>query len=264
MYGFLNDLLSDKKGSIVFSCFGLWHLIYLAVIALTVLCCALFLKNKSEKTTKRAANAAIGTAFGLYIADFFLMPFAYGEIDPEKLPFHICTAMCVMCFLSRHSRVLEKWKTQFALLGLISNLIYLIYPAGIGWYQIHPLSYRVIQTLLFHGSMTAYGLFCLLFEKADLRPKNCCKDLAVIIGMTLWALLGNALYNHGTYGGKTRFFNWFFVIRDPFYLLPEHFAPYLMPFIMVTVFFLVDLAVYAVYNLTKKHLRHSLHERMGE
>jgi len=170
------------------------------------------------------------------------MPFAYGEIDVEKLPFHVCTAMCVMCFLSRHNTFLGRYKQQFALLGFISNLVYLIYPAGLMWYQVHPLSYRVIQTLLFHGLMTAYGLLVLLFDDIDLDRKSRYRDLAVLTSMTLWSILGNTLYT-GEAWGHTNNFNWFFTTRDPFYILPENIASFVMPFLNITIFFVVEMLV---------------------
>ena len=246
MYAHLSNLLSDHKGGITFSCFGLWHWLYLLVIFGAILFVMFRWKDKDTYAKQRLINRTVRCVFGLYIADFFLMPFAYGEIDLEKLPFHACTAMCVLCFLSRHNRFLAKFKTSFALLGLVSNLIYVVYPAGVGWYQIHPLSYRVVQTLLFHGLMTAYGLFVLAFDDVSLEWKHCRRDLILLVFMTAWAILGNTLYN-GTYGEYSHHFNWFFVTRDPFYLLPEAIAPYIMPFVMILVMFVAELLVYLVY-----------------
>lgn len=246
MYEMLHGILSDQKGGAVFTCFGIWHLLYMAVIFGAILMTVVLLRHKSQNVKEKAIRLAIHLAFGLYIADFFLMPFAYGEIDLEKLPFHMCTAMCVLCFLSRHNHFLGKFKTQFALLGLVSNLIYVVYPAGVGWYHIHPLSYRAVQTLLFHGAMSAYGIFVLAFEVRHLRWRNSLRELPWIVAMTLWALLGNTLYN-GTAGEYDHFFNWFFVVRDPFYLLPVEIAPYIMPFVMIAVIFVADLLVYGAY-----------------
>lgn len=251
MYEILHNILSDHKGGIVFTCFGVWHLLYMAMVFLGILATVVFLRRSSEMVKQRAIRMAIGTAFGLYIADFFLMPFAYGEIDLEKLPFHMCTAMCVLCFASRHNQWLGKFRRQFALLGLVSNLIYVVYPAGVGWYQIHPLSYRVAQTLLFHGVMTAYGVFVLAFEADDLRWQDSLREVPVIVAMTAWALLGNIFYN-GSVGAYSHFFNWFFVVRDPFYLLPADVAPYVMPFVMILVIFAADLLVYAAYYGLRK------------
>lgn len=253
MYSVLHDLLSDQTGGVIFRCFGIWHILYLTVIVCLIALCILRLSRKDQKTRQKAADKAVGLAFGLYVLDFFLMPFAYGEIDIEKLPFHACTAMCILCFLSRRTPFLMGFKDQFALLGLLSNLVYLIYPAGVGWYQIHPLSYRVVQTMLFHGSMTAYGLFALILGDVRLSWKNWWKDLLVLAGMAAWALLGNTLYN-GAAGDYDHFFNWFFVVRDPFYLLPAQIAPYVMPFVVVIVFFAAEMIVCGIYHLVKKLL----------
>lgn len=253
MYPFLSQLLSDRKGGVVFSCFGVWHWLYLLVIFGAIALVLFRLKGRSAQAKDRAVRGAISCAFGLYILDFFLMPFAYGEIDLEKLPFHICTVTCVLCFLSRHNTFLGRFKTSFAVLGLASNLIYVIYPAGVGWYQIHPLSYRVVQTLLFHGLMTAYGLFVLAFEEEKLEWKHCRRELVILVGMVVWAVLGNALYN-GTYGDYDHFFNWFFVVRDPFYLLSGAVAPYIMPFVIILVMFAAVLLVYLAYFALRKGL----------
>ena len=252
MYQALRSILSDRPSSSPFTCFGLWHLIYLAVICGVILTVIFLLKNRSDEAKRRAASAALYTAFGLYMADLFLMPLAYGEIDVEKLPFHACTAMCLCCVLSRHSSFFGRFKDQFLLLGLLSNLIYVIYPAGVGWYRIHPLCYRVWQTLLYHGAMTAFGLFSLCFGEVRLEWRRLPRHLALLCAMTVWALVGNTLYN----GLNGRFFNWFFVVRDPFYILPEATAPFVMPFLMVAVMLagevLIHLGYYGIKGLCRR------------
>ena len=132
----------------------------------------MLIKGKEEKTKEKVERGLIKFAFSLYILDLFLMPLAYGEIDIEKLPFHACTSMCVMCFLSYYNTFLEKYRTSFVLLGFISNLVYLLYPAGVMWYGVHPMSYRVIQTLLFHASMTVYCLLTLVFNYKNINIKK--------------------------------------------------------------------------------------------
>lgn len=244
MYAVLSQLLSDKKGGIVFSCFSLQHFCWLSAAFVVAGATFIYLKDRDREIQQRAASRCINLAFGLYIADFFLMPFAYGEIDVEKLPFHACTAMCVMCFLSRHNRFWGRYRLQFATLGFLSNLVYLIYPAGLMWHQVHPLSYRVVQTLLFHGVMSVYGLLVLLFENEGFDRR---KDLAVITAMTLWALFGNILYTGDIYD-----FNWFFVTRDPFHILPEHIAPYIMPVLNTALFFGLEMMISAVILRIKK------------
>lgn len=251
MYEQLNAVLSDQKGGVIFTCFGIWHILYMLAIFGMILLVVQLASGKSRAVRQRIIDISICLAFGLYIADFFLMPFAYGEIDIEKLPFHMCTAMCVLCFLSRKNAFLGKWKTQFAVLGLISNLIYVVYPAGVGWYQIHPLSYRTVQTLLFHGAMTAHGIFVLALGEETVQWKKSYREFLIIVAMVLWALLGNTLYN-GTAGDYSHYFNWFFVTQDPFYLLPKNVAPFVMPFVMILVMFTATQLVYGVYYVFKK------------
>ncbi len=256
MYAYISELLSDKKGSYIFSCLGLWHFCYIFVLIAIITATIFYVKKNGKNAQQKMIAFFINGAFSLYIADFFLMPFAYGKIDIEKLPFHICTAMCVMCFWSRHNAFLQRFRQQFALLGFISNLIYFVYPAGLMWYQVHPLSYRVLQTLLFHGFMAIYGLLVLIFEDIKFDRITRRKDFAVIVAMTLWALFGNALYT-GESWGQSNNFNWFFVTQDPFYLFPEHIARYIMPPLNIGLFFAVDMLIYflrfKVLSIQKKY-----------
>lgn len=247
MSDILISLLSDKKGGITFRCFDPWHIGFIVFfIALAVLMC-LYLQKKDVVCRNKVIQLFIHIAIGLYVLDFFLMPFAYREIDIEKLPFHVCTAMCVMCFMSRRNAFCGKFKVQFAMLGFLSNLIYLLYPAGVMWHQVHPASYRVIQTLSFHGIMMVYGLLVLVYERQAFEWK---KDLWVVVSMTLWALLGNTLYN-----SDARVYNWFFVVRDPFNMLPANIAPVVMPFLNTAVFFGVEMLVYFVFSKFRKKQR---------
>ena len=250
MYSFIHGILSDRKGGEIFTCFSLYHFCYIFLCFAVIAAILIVLRKKDAAVKDKAAEVFINIAFGLYVADFFLMPFAYEEIDIEKLPFHVCTAMCVMCFLSRHTRFLQKYRTHFALLGFISNLVYLIYPAGVMWHAVHPLCYRVVQTLIFHAVMTVYGLLTLLYDGADLTFKECRGDLFTVIGMTAWAVIGNALYT-GSAGAYSGDYNWFFVLRDPFNMLDEKSARFIMPFLNIAIFFAVCVAVRLILHLIR-------------
>lgn len=251
MFDFLWNLLSDKKGGEIFTLFSAWHFVYIALAVTAVAVILLILKNKEKQAGQRVTRFLSSLAFGLYILDFFLMPLGYGEIDIEKLPFHACTAMCVMCFLSYRVKWLEKYRMSFVKLGFISNLVYLIYPAGVMWHAVHPLSYRVIQTLLFHCIMAVYGLLMLVLEASKDDIRKWYRDLAVTICMTAWAMLGNYAYN-GTAGEYSHFFNWFFVVQDPFNMLSESVAPFVMPFVNIILFFALEMVINAVVRVAKR------------
>lgn len=237
MYPFLHELLSDRKGGEVFTCFGPWHLGWIALTAAVAAVLILRLRKRPPETRQKLPRRLIALAFGLYILDFFLMPLAYGEIDIEKLPFHACTAMCVLCFLAGRCPALGRFRVQLAMLGLLSNFGYLIYPAGVMWHAVHPLSYRVVQTLAFHALMSLYGLVTVAF--ADRREFTRWKPLlALNAAMTAWAMLGNAVYN-----SEARLYNWFFVVRDPFGILPAAVSHFVMPVLNIVLFFSVEMAV---------------------
>ncbi len=254
-YEFLSNLLSDKTGDVIFTRFGPWHFIYMLIIFGGTIATILLVKNKSDKVKQKVINTTVAIAFGLYMADFFLMPFAYGRIDIDKLPFHACTSMCLMSFFSRHSTSLSKYTLSFALIGLISNLIYTVYPDGVASYGIHPLSYRAVQTLMFHGIMTAYGIFTLTLDSTvKLEWKKCYRELVLLVILAAWAITGNTLYT-GTLGDYSHDFNWFFVKRDPFGMLPESISQYVMPFVTVFYFFAMTLIIRAIYFGVKKLMK---------
>ncbi len=246
MYNFLRNLLSDKKSDVVFNCFGIWHILFIVLTFIVVVFFIVYLKNKTKEQQIKVIKIFINLAFILYMLDFFLMPFAYGQIDLEKLPFHICTVTCILCFMTRHNKYLAKYKKELAVLGLVGNIIYVFYPAGVGWYQIAPYSYRVIQTLVYHGVMSCYGILALRYE-FELEFKKSYKELIIILWLVVWALLGNTLYN-----SDAKVFNWFFVVADPFNILPKDIAQMIMPFVMVFVIYFGVCLVYLMYYLIRK------------
>ena len=251
MYSFLHKLLADRKGGEIFRLFGAWHIFYVLLTAAAVAAVLIAWRRRNGERRERITRSFVDLAFGLYVLDWFLMPLAYGSIDIEKLPFHACTAMCAVCFLSYRVKPLSKYRSSFALLGLISNLVYLVYPAGVMWHAVHPLSYRVVQTLLFHSAMSVYGILYLVSEHRKTEVRRCYRDLAVVVGMTAWALVGNYAFN-GESEGYSHFFNWFFVVRDPFYLLPENVAPFVMPFLNILLFFGVELLIHLAILLLRR------------
>ena len=250
MYDILENLLKDHRENIIFKCFSIWHFLFMFIIFGGIITAIILLKNRSQKTKQKVLNIVITSVFALYILDFFLMPFAYGFIEVEKLPFHICTLSCVLCFISRHNKFLSKFRLQFAILGLIGNVCYVLIPAGSEWAQVAPYSYRVIQTLVYHGLMTMYGILAIIYDDNDMNWKHIYKDLIIIIIIVLWALIGNYAYTN-----ETTFRNWFFVVQDPFGAIPLNISRYIMPFIITFFMLLADIIIRFIYFCLKKILK---------
>ena len=250
LYPVLHKLLEDKEGGTVFTCFSLWHWVYILFVLAVVTTIILTLRGKKQMVKNRVLSILTLIPFALYMADFFLMPLAYGIIDVDKLPFHACTSMSILCFVSTHAPFLKKLRVHFALLGFISNLIYVVYPSGVMAYEIAPFSYRVIQTMLFHSCMIVSCFSVLLFDRHPLQIKHCYRDLGVLGGMTVWASLGN-LFSSGAAEDYNHNFNWFFVRQDPLNLIPEPIAPYVAPIVNVAVFFAIEIIIYLILRAIK-------------
>ena len=251
LYPLIHSILADRKGGEIFRLFTPWHFVYIFIaVAATAIVCV-YVRKKGADAGRKAAAFFGSAAFALYIADFFLMPLAYGEIDIEKLPFHACTATCVMCFLARRVGWLKPWRIHIVLLGLVSNFVYLVYPAGVMWHAVGPLSYRVIQTLLFHALMTVHCVLALIYDGDGLPFRRVWRDLCVLGAMTLWALLGNTVYC-GSADGYSHDFNWFFVTADPFGLIEKSTARIVMPFLNIALFFAVEMLVYVIYHVIRR------------
>ena len=273
MYEFLKNLLEDKdNGVLPFEAFSLCHILYLLLIIAVIVLVLFLFKNKSQEAKNKLINVTLSIALGVYIADFFLMPFSYGYIDIDKLPFHICTLMSIMCFLSRHTKLFSKFKTAFTLMGLVGALMYLTYPAGVA--KADGYSYRILQTVLYHGLMVAQGVFAIAYNDLDLSWKSLKYDLFAILGLVVWAMIGNTLYSGtvtetcGCVEGCTNIitvydhdFNWFFVKHDALYVIPDDIDIYIAPFMMiVAIFGMCALIRFLSIQLLKAFNKKSLQE----
>lgn len=249
MYEFLRNLLSDKEsGILTFEAFSLCHILFLLIIIISIVIVLTLSKGKSKEIKSKIIDITAISALCLYIADFFLMPFSYGYIDIDKLPFHLCTSMGIMCVLARKTIFFARFKTSFTIMGLVGALMYLSYPAGVT--AADGYSYRILQTVAFHGLMIAHGVFAIAFNDIDLSWKNAKYDLISIVFLTVWAFLGNTFYSgvitepcecvEGCTNLITTYnhdFNWFFVKHDTLYIISDEIDVYFAPFLMVIIVF---------------------------
>ena len=248
MYEFISNLLSDKDtGTFKFEAFSPCHFIYLFLIIGAVALVVYLFRNKDQETKNKLINITVISALGLYVADFFLMPFSEGEINIDKLPFHVCTLMSIMCVLARNTKLFTKFKTAFTLMGMVGAIAYIVYPAGVA--VADGYSYRIVQTVIYHGLMIAQGVFAIAFNDLDLSWKSFKYDIIAVFCLVLWAILGNTLYSGtvkeacGCVEGCTEMitvydhdFNWFFVKHDALYIIDDSIDVYFAPVLMLVAF----------------------------
>jgi hypothetical protein len=136
MYALIHGLLSDRKGEVIFTCFGLWHFCYMLAVLAAIVLVLLWVKGRGQEAREKAAPVFIHIAFGLYIADFFLMPFAYEQIDIEKMR-STCAPPCACYAFEAACRFSGEIPVQLRLLAL-SPISSISISRRVMWYGVQP------------------------------------------------------------------------------------------------------------------------------
>ena len=228
------------------------HIVYMLIIAGAIVGGYFLLRNKTVEEKTKAMNILIYALVISYISDFFVHEFVYADYDDagnliaagglnmDKLPFHICTVLCPIAALVQFNKFGKRFKEPVVALAALAPLMYLAYPASIGSGE--PWCYQAVQTMFFHGVLLAWGILNISLGLVKLDVKRSWHSAVLLVGITLWAKLGNILLEH----------NWFFLEEDAFYigLVENGILPkWSLMIINPIVFFLAVLGVYGVYYL---------------
>ena len=240
MREFLIKIFRNDRGPWI-ELFNTAHILYLVLIIGLTITLALVVKNKFPKYQAKVLNIVAVAVIATYIADFFIMPISRVNtdptrqlIDPEKLPFQLCTFMGVVIPFVQFNRKLKNnlhIKEAAVVLSIAASLMYLVYPgSAIG--EIGALTYKVVQTFLFHGLVFCWGLLNITFKEVTLRFKNMWKPALGILVAMLWASFGNVAY-----------YSELFSCECNFCFLKVSFIPFIPDNLMPVAFFA---AVYSV------------------
>ncbi len=228
--------------------FSISHIVYLVLIFGSILIGWLVWRNKAVDAKVKLLRFLAYALVTSYLSDFFVHEFVYGGLNTDKLPFHICTVLCPLICFAQFNRNGHKIKEPIAILATLAPMMYLCFPASVG--DGEPWCYQAVQTMFFHGVQMAWGILTIALGEVKPNIRKCWQGGVVLIGITLWAKLGNILMEH----------NWFFLEEDALYIglvangiLPKWSLMIINPII----FFLAVLAVYgvcyAIRSMTKKH-----------
>ena len=243
--------MSHFNTGIQVTAFSIPHFVYLFLIFGGIVLAWRLLRNKSNEKKEQALRILSYALVVSYLSDFFVHEFVYGGLNTDKLPFHICTALCPLSAIAQFNRKGHKILESVTVLAVLAPMMYICYPASIG--DGEPWCYQAVQTMFFHGVLMAWGILNLALGKVQLNLKNCWKCALALLGITLWAKLGNVLMEH----------NWFFLEEDAFYIglvangvIPKWSLMILNPI----VFFMATLLVYAVVCPLQKKSREKVAE----
>ena len=229
--------LSHFNTEIQITPFSPAHIVYLILIFGGIIGGWFFLRNKDAATKEKALRFLSYCLVISYLSDLFVHDFVYGELNMDKLPFHICTVLCPLSAFAQFNRNGHKIKESVAVLSILAPMMYLCYPASVGTGE--PWCYQALQTMFFHGVLMAWGILTVPLNVVRPEIKNVWKPAVLLVGITLWAKFGNVLLEY----------NWFFLEEDAFYigLVANGIIPkWSLMIINPVVFFLAVLLVYGV------------------
>lgn len=243
MREFLKNLLKNDAwgGVLTIDLFDIWHFLYIFLILGVAIVLAITLRNKSQQVKTKVARAFLIGAIISYVLDYVVMAFYLNKIDIDKLPFHICTVMCIVAAFGEFNGKFKWIKKPAVVLSIVGPLMYIVYP-GSALGGISAISYKVVQTFFYHGCLFTYGFLMVAFKQVKISIKECWKDLCLIGAIAVWAGFWNYMFNDGS-----RHYDWFFLTGSTFPFIPK----FLMPFVVVVAVFGVALCVYGMYYLTR-------------
>lgn len=246
MRNFFIWLFSDDKPFNI-DVFSFFHILYAVLIIGSTIALGVFLSKKGEKTAEKALRIIAFAIIFLYLSDFFVQPLMHGdanvggEMNIDKLPFHICTLLAPVIAFVQFNKSFERFfnmiKEPIALLAIVAPLMYITYPNGaVG--DISPLCYKILQTFIYHGLVFSWGFNMLATKNVVPCIKNWWKALACIICIALWASLGNAVYIN-----PEHHYDWFFLTGSSFPFVPTP----LMPFAVIAAILGMVFIIYGIY-----------------
>ncbi len=225
--------------------FSIPHIIYIILIAGGIVWLWYSFKNKSDDKKKQLLDILVYALVISYLTDFFMHDFVYGDgLNMDKLPFHICTVLCPIVAFTQFNKHFKKFVEPVSFLAIVGPLMYLVYPASIG--DGEPWCYQAVQTMFYHGVLMAWGILNIALKTFKPELKNCWKAAIGLVIITLWAKLGNTLYED---------YNWFFLEEDAFYigLVANGIIPkWVLMIATPLAVFLVVLAIYGIYYAIMK------------
>lgn len=237
---FLISIFETREEPFDVTLYSVWHIGYVVCIFAAIIGAAIFLKGKADHVKRRTLNFVAYAIVIVYLADFFIQPlYRGGEMDVDKLPFHICTLLCPVIAFTQFNKRFSFIKEPVAILSIISPLMYIIYP-GTALGTESPFCYQIMQTFLYHGLLLAYGVLMLTTRTVVPNIRNSYKSLIGIFLTAVWASFGNLAYSEGGWGDG---FDWFFVTGSTFPFIPS----WLMPLVVISCTYGMVMVVYGIY-----------------
>lgn len=244
MNEFFKNIFGTSTGSVEITLFSIWHILYIVLIFGLSLGGYFLLRKKSDKAKTVTLKTLAYLVIGIYILDFFIMPFSQGKIDIDKLPFHICTLTGVFIPFAQFNKKFEPVRSVITCFAIVASLMYITYP-GSALGGVTPWCYKVVQTFVFHGLVFAWGFLSVTLKAVNFNFKNIWKEAVGLVAIIIWAFFGNYAYL-GIPDGHH--YDWFFITGSTFPFIPS----WLMPFVVFIAVYGMCAIIYLIDFVVKK------------
>lgn len=255
MNEFFKKIFGTSTGSVEITLFSIWHILWIVLILGLSFGAYFLLRKKSEKTKVTVLNILAYLTIGIYILDFFIMPFSQGKIDIDKLPFHICTLTGIFIPFAQFNKKFKPIKNAIVCFAIVASLMYITYP-GSALGGVTPWCYKVVQTFVYHGLVFAWGFLSISLNQAEFNFKEIWKEAVGIVIMIVWAFFGNYAYL-GIPDGHH--YDWFFITGSTFPFVPE----WLMPFAVFFAVYGMCALIYLINFVVRKIISNRQNKKLA-
>lgn len=247
MSSFFTKIFGEPNTSVEITLFSIWHILYIVLILAAAFGLYFALRKKSDNAKTTTLKVLAYLVIGFYILDFFIMPFSEGEINIDKLPFHICTLTGIFIPFVQFNKKFKPIRNLITCFAIVSSLMYITYP-GSALGGVAPWSYKVVQTFVYHGLVFVWGFLSVTLKAVEFNFKDIWKEAVGLVVLIAYALFANWAYV-GIPNGHH--YDWFFVTGSTFPFIPA----WLMPFCVFVAVFGMCAIIYLIDFVVKKIIK---------
>lgn len=252
-------LFLDSKMTIPTS-YGVFHIIFLIIVATTSFLLCKYFKDCSKSTFKRIIFITWILIFILEIYKQIIFSFNY---DNESIiwdyqwyafPFQLCSTplyILPFIFLFKDGKIQQAAIAYTATFAFFGGLAVMIYPGDV---FIDTIGIN-LQTMIHHGSQVVMGLFCLFHERKRLNFKYYIKGILTFLILLTIAVTSNIIvYNIFQKLSIDETFNMFYVgpyfpSTLPLLSIIYPLVPYIVFLLLYTIgFILISYIIFFVFT----------------
>lgn len=170
-------------------------------------------RNMSLKTAGYIMTGiSIASEFSKMMTHMIPNPLGGMSLDPEALPFHLCSMMLFGVFyitFGKDGKLKQTIINFIAVMGILGSICAILIPTdGTSF-----LTAEAYQCFVYHGGLLWFGVYLIVSKNAQLNFKTYINNIVILLSIVFILIYVNgALINYGV--------NFLFIVRPPVEGLP--------------------------------------------